>query len=315
MSMVYSQHIISPTNKQEECAVFAITDDREKFTFENAAIIGETYTISFWVKSETSNTLFVDDHQIPITTEWVRHVYTYLATSPDIIFDFGTAGNYYIYHLQLENGNQATDWTPAPEDVNADIDTAQSLANDAHNASVDNSAKITVAENDIRNLANQIAFLVRGENGESLMTQTEEGWAFDISKIISKLDSTAISADASVTSIGALSNTVDTIKSNVGNIEKVTAHISATQSDDGQPQIELSASNNSFRVIITNTSINFMDGVDCPAYISNKRLNIDQAQIDESLSFPTPSNSIKRGEWVWKTRANGNYGLTWKELT
>ncbi|MDT9683387.1 hypothetical protein RND61_15080 [Streptomyces sp. TRM76323] len=38
-------------------------------------------------------------------------------------------GNITITNLKLESGNQATDWTPAPEDVQAGIDTAQSGVN------------------------------------------------------------------------------------------------------------------------------------------------------------------------------------------
>jgi hypothetical protein len=41
-------------------------------------------------------------------------------------------GDYvYFYHPKLEKGNKATDWSPAPEDVDADIATAQMIANDA----------------------------------------------------------------------------------------------------------------------------------------------------------------------------------------
>lgn len=40
----------------------------------------------------------------------------------------GTGVWYQFKNLKIEKGNQATDWTPAPEDVQSSIDTAQSTA-------------------------------------------------------------------------------------------------------------------------------------------------------------------------------------------
>ena len=40
------------------------------------------------------------------------------------VFTRDYTGDIYFYNLKLEKGNKATDWTPAPEDVRADIDTA-----------------------------------------------------------------------------------------------------------------------------------------------------------------------------------------------
>ena len=38
---------------------------------------------------------------------------------------------YQFKNLKIEKGNQATDWTPAPEDVDSGINNAQSTANSA----------------------------------------------------------------------------------------------------------------------------------------------------------------------------------------
>jgi hypothetical protein len=316
---------------------------KEFVQFADIAPIFDTYglieyTISFDIKSaDTTNNNAVQvycqngsgsrhnfNEYVTVTTEWQRlHVTVTPVMNDESLTEsklafYGTydTGNIPIVrNVKIEKGNRATDWTPAPEDVKTDIDSAQTTATNAQQTADEANAIANEAVFNIDGLANQIASLVRGENGETLMTQTDDGWIFDISKIISKLESTSEAASASAADISELQNGLSSIESDVSNIGKVTAHISATSNESGQPQLELSASNNSFRVVITNTSINFMDGSDCPAYISNKRLNIDQAQIDESLSFPTPSDSVKPGEWIWKTRSNGNYGLTWKELT
>jgi phage-related protein len=57
------------------------------------------------------------------------------ATRPHDYLEFYSkygSNNYYrISNLKLEKGNRATDWTPAPEDVDADISTAQTSADNA----------------------------------------------------------------------------------------------------------------------------------------------------------------------------------------
>ena len=100
---------------------------------------GEQYTVSFdvltptdigfyWYPSEKYN----DSHQgthISASSNWQKVSFTYTQTGADATgsFLFGfyylVAGETYCYrNLKLEKGNKATDWTPAPEDVDAKID-------------------------------------------------------------------------------------------------------------------------------------------------------------------------------------------------
>ena len=72
---------------------------------------------------------------------------------------------------------------------------------------------------------------------------------------------------------------------------------------NGQPCIELGASDSSFKLRITNTEIQFIEGSSVPAYMSNQRMNIGTARVENELQF---------GDFAWKKRANGNVGLMWK---
>jgi hypothetical protein len=74
-----------------------------------------------WLKSDADGSVSVGGDTFPATTEWKKHSVTFTATSEDVPIVFDIAGTYYIYHAQLEIGNKATDWTPAHEDVEADI--------------------------------------------------------------------------------------------------------------------------------------------------------------------------------------------------
>ena len=68
--------------------------------------------------------------------------------------------------LKLEKGTRATDWAPAPEDVENAID--------------NNTQKIVEAESNIEQLSTQISTLVQDGSGKSLMTQTATGWTFSM---------------------------------------------------------------------------------------------------------------------------------------
>ena len=82
-----------------------------------------------------------------------------------------------------------------------------------------------------------------------------------------------------------------------------TAYINMSMDETGAPCIELGKSDNEFKLRITNTSIDFMQGSQKIAYITNQSLYIqssvvtDEMQIGEGTGF------------IWKKRSNGNMGL------
>lgn len=107
----------------------------------NAVALDENsdYTISFKIKfidnsggqnlligAENIPNSFVDCSLFPADTNgWKKVSYTKKSTTAGIsaFLIFGTGGvqNFYIKDLKIEKGNKATDWTPAPEDVDASI--------------------------------------------------------------------------------------------------------------------------------------------------------------------------------------------------
>ncbi len=122
MNTVESYTITNPYGKTDECAKITIEDITYVFTLPNATIVGQEYTISFWAMADSEATLFAGGSAMTVTSAWTKHAITFTATSTDVMFGFSATGTYYIYHPQLEIGNTPTDWTPAPEDVEEDID-------------------------------------------------------------------------------------------------------------------------------------------------------------------------------------------------
>lgn len=121
MNALESRSLKSPLNKTDECAVFVIDNPAEGFVLSGIATVRQRYTFSMWLKSDAVGIVSVGGDTFTATTEWEKHSVTFTATSEDVPIVFGVEGTYYIYHAQLEIGNKATDWTPAHEDVEADI--------------------------------------------------------------------------------------------------------------------------------------------------------------------------------------------------
>ena len=116
---------------------------------------GEQYTLSVWAKCASSEvtpklmcrldrseaiTYLINGADV--TNTWRKYVYTATAHSnssrePLRFYVYYGTGSYgeetaiYIAKPKLEKGNRATDWTPAPEDVDAGIANAQATADEA----------------------------------------------------------------------------------------------------------------------------------------------------------------------------------------
>lgn len=141
-----------------------------------------------------------------------------------------------------------------------------------------NTTEIEKANTMLQVLAEQIKMLVVGDDGASLMTQTENGWQFDFSGI------------------------QDLLNNHTGLLENYDKHIKFTTFEN-EPCIELGEDSTDFKVLITNTRIMFREGSQTPCFISNNEFVAENISVKEELRF---------GQWFWSARANGNLGLSWK---
>ena len=101
----------------------------------NVWVANEIYTVSFYAKASVANTTITPSRSmadsasaVTLTTTWKRYTGTIRSTATS---DSGTLSfsvnninaTYYIAAVKLEKGNKATDWSPAPEDVDSSIST------------------------------------------------------------------------------------------------------------------------------------------------------------------------------------------------
>lgn len=209
----------------------------------------------------------------------------------------------FSFQIKLEKGTKATDWIPAPEDVDQSINDAQDTANNALNGSNNALNRLDTAELTIDTINKSISTLVTDQNGGSLMTQTPDGWTFNMGSFQTILDNatkdiTEVKGD--IDDVNELANKTNQL---ANDIAAKTAYINMSTDESGAPCIELGKVDNEFKLRITNTSIDFMQGSQKIAYITNQSLYIqssvvtDEMQIGEGTGF------------VWKKRSNGNMGL------
>ena len=112
-------------------------------TIDPAKYVGKQFTISFWAKSPNGNTAlrvyntngspryfyFGHDVDTALGNTWKYYTYTFTnidrgssyAVSNKIEFYATNKSGVIVKNIKLEFGNKATDWSPAPEDIDSSI--------------------------------------------------------------------------------------------------------------------------------------------------------------------------------------------------
>lgn len=288
---------------------------------------GETYTITFDFKTSHLGAISISvndgsglnriidfgPYNVSLANKWIHISLTaksVTATKSDQIIYFNTfkinqagAATFKIANLKLEKGNKATDWTPAPEDIQQDIDDAQNSANDANNK-VDNiTDTVTKTSAELKVLNDSISSLVTDAKGQSLMTQTGSGWTFNIGSIQSALNGAIGDIQDVKGDINGVTDLANKTNQLANDVAKKTAYINMTQDESGQPVMELGQQNGEFKLRITNTSMDFMQGSQKIAYLSNRQLYIQSSVVTDEMKIGATSG------YIWKKRGNGNMGL------
>lgn len=264
----------------------------------------------------TASNMYSMNYSVP-ANQWSKITFMLTTTNPlpelldQVIYITGmnsTPGSeYHFKNFKMAEGNKETPWSPAPEDM-ATAEQAQQAQNDANNANSkadSNEQRVSLAESTIKQLSDSISMMVTDSNGSSMMTQTSDGWTFNIGSITSAIDSAANNIDNLSGSLSQTNNVVNNLNNLANDLSKKTAYINMTTDETGAPCIELGKTGNAFKVRITNTSVDFTQGSSKIAYVSNQALFIEKAIIKSELQIGETKG------FIWKTRSNGNMGLRW----
>ena len=166
---------------------------------------------------------------------------------------------YKFKRLKIEQGNKATDWTPAPEDVQEDIkdsiDDATSAITEEYRSAIDQTSK-------------QIEMMI-----ESVRTETDANTE-SITAVSNQLQITTEMAQFVKTTTEKLQSVVD---------GKLSAEEVKEWARFDGASLELGASNSPFKAVLSNTELAFYQGDIKVARISNNELYILTAVILTSI--------------------------------
>lgn len=171
------------------------------------------------------------------------------------------------------------------------------------------SSEIASANSKISDLKSQLdiqqksisSFVKNGDNA-SLIKQESDGVCYlDVSAFKDMI--TKENTDA----INSANDNISKLLKDTEYLKTKTAYISAgVDKENNEPYIELGEGKSGLKLRITNEKIEFKEGDYTPAYITNEKLMIEKAEVENELRF---------GNFVWKERGNHNMGLIWEEET
>lgn len=297
MSRLATVDVINPNGDTDQCPKIIIDGGYDSFTMLDLMKIDEKYAFNAWIKSDASGHMSVHGIDIQTNSSWQHVKGAFTATTKDLVMEFSTDGSYYIYHPQLEIGDIPTDWTPSPDDVDILLD---DIRDDIEQNAASVNQRFAVTDELLAKLENLISTLVQDENGESLMTQTADGgWTFSMAQYNDMTAAMSKSIDALYQATGDTDATVQIMQEAVNQWQTASEYVKIRTYED-QPCIELGEGDSDFKLRITNTRIMFMDGGNIPTYIDTSGL------VTENITI---SGELRQGNWIWKQRSNGNYGL------
>ncbi len=164
------------------------------------------------------------------------------------------------------------------------------------------SERVTSAESIIQQLSNCIAMLITDENGESLMTQSGDGWTFSMKETNEAVSGLIDALGALQTQTGDTRATVDILRQAVSDHGETLDYVNVT-TYEGEPCIELGESDSDFKLLITNTRIMFKSGANVPTYINTHGLVTQDIEV---------KGEIVQGGYVMLNTSDGGWGLLWK---
>lgn len=165
--------------------------------------------------------------------------------------------------------------------------------------------RITSAETLIQQLSNCISLLVTDENGESLMTQTENGWTFSMKETSEAVSSLTASLEELLKDTGSTQAAVNVLQQAVSDHGQALEYVNISTYEN-EPCIELGESDSDFKLLITNTRIMFMNGANVPTYINTNGLVTQNIEV---------KGEIVQGGYVMLNTSDGGWGLLWKGVS
>lgn len=183
-----------------------------------------------------------------------------------------------IRNIKLEKGNKATDWTPAPEDVDDAINTERTMRQSAIETKA-NEITSKVSETYVSNSA----FEHYQNTVSTQFTQTKNDFTWSINQSVT---------DAK----NEMSGQIDSVNGRVDGLKQTTDNVNSYMSFDNDA-LTLGKSDSAFKTKITNQEWSIQKNGAKVTYINDQTMYITDGQFTQSL---------KVGAFGFVPRANGS---------
>ncbi len=136
----------NPVKDTDGMSYVGVVNTWSKYLKQEIDLLEDIYTLSFYAKASSETTLEVRNDNAPIklfhtvnvnSVDWKRYLVSVEVDyehNTELTFFTRAAETIYIKGIKLEKGNKATDWTPAPEDIETLVVT---LSNDSQTVATD----------------------------------------------------------------------------------------------------------------------------------------------------------------------------------
>lgn len=244
------------------------------------------YKLSDGTESSTS---YMTPGSFTGTSEWKKVTYEQTFSKTNAVsmltnlwigLESTSSGEFWVTGIQVCEGNKLGAWTPAPEDANTEYDGIYDLITDK---------EVTITQNyqtDLSLLEKNIQLSVSENYAEKSAVASIE------QNLTSKIDQTA--RDVTINFNTANNETR-------GELESFRTEVNSYIKFDTDG-MELGKSSSKFKAKLTNEKLAFLEDGSEIAYISNKEMNITDANITNQLTI---------GKFAFVPRSNGNTSLKW----
>lgn len=200
------------------------------------------------------------------------------------VCEFGDGKYIWLAGYKLEKGNTATGWTPAPEDIQNDID------NGINEAVEESKAYIDIKENEIRSEVENVKTVVNGHTSE-------------ISSVKSSIQQTESRVDTVFTQTDEIRDIADQNKIDLQEYKQYISMepVQHEGEEEPRPTITLGQSTSKFKVAIDNKEIAFTGASgEKVAYITGDELRINNVVVVRKLAI---------GDFFFEQEENGHLVL------
>ena len=296
-----------------------------------------TYTMSVDAKVSASGIKLsfepyangVAHKEVSPTTEWKRYTYTFTsgnstATASCSLFAKNAISGYlYLRNPKLEYGNKATDWTPAPEDLeNVALSRTQRIYYRSDSSTLPNSPtennkgkwfEPTQSDTGYNTWSRDIVPLIGGFHYLFMCDQTQTAAQHVAgnectNSSVMRDDSTSVIDGGSITTGRINANYIDAagLQIGTGQVDGLGDFMSLMTFKDGVLRIAKPGSR--FAVELSDDGLFFKQNDTAVSYINMNRLYIPYAVVlDQMMIGKEENNSL----WAWTSEEDGSLTLKW----